>query len=60
MSAWRKFLEEESEHQWLSFALFTVAVIIGAILIDWSDNLSGFHQGAELDTDGIILSLIHI
>lgn len=55
MSAWRKFLEEESEHQWLSFAVFAIAVIIGAILIDWSDNLSGFHQGAELNQDGIIL-----
>ena len=54
MSAWRKFLEEESEYQWISFAVFTFAVIIGAVLIDWSDNLSGFHEGAAIEQKGII------
>ncbi len=55
MSAWRKFLEEESEYQWLSFAVFAFAVIIGAVLIDWSDNLSGFHEGAAIEQNVIIL-----
>lgn len=54
MSAWRKFLEEESEYQWISFAVFTFVVIIGAVLIDWSDNLSGFHEGAAIEQKGII------
>jgi len=54
MSAWRKFLEEESEYQWLSFAVFALAVIIGAVLIDSSDNLSGFHEGAAIEQNGII------
>jgi len=55
MSGWRRLLEEESEHQWLSFAAFTVIVIIGAVLIDWSSELSGVHDGSTLDVDGIIL-----
>jgi len=55
MSGWRRLLEEESEHQWLSFAAFSVIVIIGAVLIDWSSELSGVHDGSTLDVDGIIL-----
>ena len=55
MSGWRRLLEEESEHQWLSFAAFTVIVIIGAVLIDWSSDLSGVHQGSSLEVEGIVI-----
>lgn len=54
MSGWRRLLEEESEHQWLSFAAFTILVIFGAVLIDWSNELSGVHQGGQMNADGII------
>ena len=54
MSGWRRLLEEESEHQWLSFAVFTILVITGAVLIDWSNELSGVHQGGQMNADGII------
>ncbi len=55
MSGWRRLLEEESEHQWLSFAAFTIIVIIGAILIDWSSDLSGVHEGSALEVNGLVL-----
>ena len=55
MSGWRRLLEEESEHQWLSFAAFSIVVIIGAVLIDWSSELSGVYDGSALDVDGIVL-----
>ena len=55
MSGWRRLLEEESEHQWLSFAAFSIIVIIGAVLIDWSSDLSGVHDGSTLDVDGIVI-----
>ncbi len=55
MSGWRRLLEEESEHQWLSFAAFSIIVIIGAVLIDWSSELSGVHDGSTLDVDGIVM-----
>ena len=55
MSGWRRLLEEESEHQWLSFAVFSIIVIIGAVLIDWSSDLSGVHDGSTLDVDGIVI-----
>ena len=55
MSGWKRLLEEESEHQWLSFAAFSIIVIIGAVLIDWSSELSGVHDGSTLDADGIVL-----
>ena len=45
MSTWRKLLEEESEYQWLSFATFSVIILIGAVLISWSSELSGYHEG---------------
>ena len=54
MSGWRRLLEEESEHQWLSFAVFAILVIGGAILIDWSNELSGVHQGGQINADGVI------
>lgn len=55
MTGWRRLLEEESEHQWLSFAAFSIIVIIGAVLIDWSSELSGVHDGSTLDVDGIVM-----
>ena len=55
MSGWRRLLEEESEHQWLSFAVFSAIVIIGAVLIDWSGDLSGVHDGSTLEVDGIVM-----
>jgi len=55
MSGWRRLLEEESEHQWLSFAAFTIIVIIGAVLIDWSSDLSGVREGSSVDIDGVLL-----
>ena len=55
MSGWRRLLEEESEHQWLSYAVFTVLVVIGAILIDFSNELSGVHEGGQMNVDGIIV-----
>lgn len=55
MSGWRRLLEEESEHQWLSFAAFTIIVIIGAVLIDWSSDLSGVHDGSSLEVNGIVI-----
>ena len=55
MSGWSRLLEEESEHQWLSFAIFSVIVIIGAVLIDWSSELSGVHEGSTLEVDGIVI-----
>ena len=54
MSGWRRLLEEESEHQWLSFAVFAILVIGGAVLIDWSNELSGVHQGGQINADGVI------
>ena len=55
MSGWRRLLEEESEHQWLSFAAFSIIVIIGAVLIDWSGDLSGVRDGSSVDVDGLLL-----
>lgn len=55
MSGWKRLLEEESEHQWLSFAVFSIIVIIGAVLIDWSSDLSGVYDGSSLDVDGIVM-----
>ena len=54
MSAWRRLLEEESEHQWLSFAVFTFFIITGAVLIDWSSELSGVHDGGKMAAEGAI------
>ena len=54
MSGWKKLLEEESQYQWISFACFAAIVIIGAILIDWSEELSGVHSGAEFSDKGLI------
>ena len=55
MSGWRRLLEEESEHQWLSFAIFSIIVIIGSILIDWSSDLSGVQEGSSLGVNGLVM-----
>ena len=57
MSRWRDFIEEESEHQWLSFAVFAIVIIVGAILIDWSNELSGVNLGSNDDADGKVLDV---
>jgi len=57
MSRWREFIEEESEHQWLSFAVFAIVIIIGAILIDWSNELSGVSLGSNDSADGKVLDV---
>ncbi len=54
MSAWRRLLEEESEHQWLSFAVFTILIIIGALLIDSSSEMPGVREGGIISADGMI------
>ncbi len=55
MTDWRRLLKEESEHQWLSFAVFTIIIIIGALLIDSSNELSGVHEGGQLNVEGTIV-----
>ena len=55
MSGWRRLLEEESEHQWLSFVVFSIIVIIGSILIDWSSDLSGVQEGSSLGVQGLVI-----
>ena len=55
MSGWRRLLEEESEHQWLSFAAFSIIVILGSILIDWSSDLSGVQEGSSLGVNGLVM-----
>jgi len=55
MSGWRRLLEEESEHQWLSFAAFSIIVILGSILIDWSSDLSGVQEGSSLGVTGLVM-----
>ena len=55
MSGWRRLLEEESEHQWLSFVAFSIIVIIGSILIDWSSDLSGVQEGSSLGVQGLVI-----
>ena len=38
---WKRFLEEESEHQWLAITLFFVFIIIGAFAIHGTSKLTG-------------------
>ena len=45
MGGWRKWLEEESEYQWLSFAGFAIFVILGSIYINASSDLAGVNTG---------------
>ncbi|RPG75984.1 MAG: hypothetical protein CBE08_003190 [Euryarchaeota archaeon TMED248] len=38
---WRRFLEEESEHQWLAISVFFIFIIIGAFAIHGTSKLTG-------------------
>ena len=38
---WRRLLEEESEHQWLTLSLFAVFVVFGALAIDATEHFVG-------------------
>jgi hypothetical protein len=38
---WRRLLEEESEHQWLTLAMFTAFVVVGAFAINATENFVG-------------------
>ena len=38
---WRRFLEEESEHQWLTLSLFALFVVFGAFAIDATEHFVG-------------------
>ena len=38
---WRRLLEEESEHQWLTLSLFAVFVVFGAFAIDATEHFVG-------------------
>ena len=38
---WRRFLEEESEHQWLAISLFFIFIIVGAFAIHGTSKLTG-------------------
>ena len=55
MSDWKQYLKEESEYQWLSFAAFAALIILGAVLIDWSGDLSGVGSGAHDAEDGMVI-----
>ena len=57
---WRRLLEEESEHQWLTLSLFALFVLFGAFAIDATEhfvgdritNVTAQHQGGSgLDSE---------
>jgi len=55
MAGWRDFLEEESEYQWISFGAFAIFIILGAIMIDWSGELSGVTSGSSQGGLGLVI-----
>ena len=55
MGDWKKWVEEESEYQWLSFAAFVVFIVVGAILVNLAGNLPGVSQGSTLGTQARLL-----
>ena len=55
MSGWKRLLEQESEHQWLAFLSFTLIIITGSVIIDWSNDLSGVRNSSTLNVDGMVL-----
>ncbi|MDP6869254.1 MAG: hypothetical protein QGI21_00565 [Candidatus Poseidoniaceae archaeon] len=57
MSGWKRLLEEESEHQWLSFVLFAIFIIIGGLMVDWSNELSGVRDGASVSANGMVIDV---
>jgi hypothetical protein len=54
MAGWRDFFEEESEYQWVSFGAFAIFIIIGAVMIDWSSELSGVTSGSSQGGTGLV------
>ena len=38
---WRRLLEEESEHQWLTLSMFALFVLFGAFAIDATEHFVG-------------------
>ena len=44
---WKRFLEEESEHQWLAISLFFVFILIGAFAIHGTGKLTGMDLARE-------------
>lgn len=54
MSRWKRLLEQESEHQWLAFFGFTLIIILGSVVLDWSNDLSGVRDGSVINVDGIV------
>ncbi len=55
MGDWKRWGEEESEYQWLSFAVFTIFIIGGGILVNLAGNLPGVTPGSTLGTQGRLL-----
>tara|TARA_B110000881_G_scaffold202513_1_gene202473 strand:+ start:1250 stop:2392 length:1143 start_codon:yes stop_codon:yes gene_type:complete len=55
MGDWKKWVEEESEYQWLSFVAFTIFIIVGGILVNLAGNLPGISPGSTLGTQGRLL-----
>ena len=60
---WRRFLQEESEHQWLAISVFFIFIIIGAFAIHGTSKLTGmditFVTSASTDNEAkSLLSLI--
>jgi hypothetical protein len=69
---WRRLLEEESEHQWLTLSLFALFVLFGAFAIDATEhfvgdritNVTAQHQGGLVldieyhETNGSYTSLV--
>ena len=58
--AWRKMLQQESEHQWLAITAFFVFVILGAILIKGTSHLPGVDlTDNELGNDHRIIESVY-
>ena len=51
ISSWKKWLKEESDHQWLSLIIFTFAILIGAQMIV-SASLTPGMTSTELNPEG--------
>lgn len=57
---WNRFLEQESEHQWLAIGAFFIFIIIGAVLIKGTSSLPGTDlQDNYLDNNARIMETEH-
>ncbi len=69
---WRRLLEEESEHQWLTLSLFAAFVVFGAFAIDATEhfvgdeivNVEALHEGGlvteiEYQEEGSYTALVY-